>query len=272
MNGTPEQTTVMILFPDFEALKRLVEKLRTELSMLFLERDELLYQECKNIEMAYMLAVGAMEYKAFELECKIRRQKRKAELIQTKINRQEKITISQIDNALDKEFSEYQAMLNEQVEKMNAAIERSHGRILTNVENQEIKKLYRTIVKALHPDLHPEITEAQRQLFFNAVEAYEHGDLDSLRVISTMVSGPVIPNEQADAMTELKDEKERLSKLLQNLKDRISEIKLAFPYTMKEFVQSPEKINARKAELQEQINRLSEVLTAYNKKIDGMLR
>lgn len=29
--------------------------------MLFLERDNLLYQECKNIQIAYMLAVGALE-------------------------------------------------------------------------------------------------------------------------------------------------------------------------------------------------------------------
>lgn len=61
MSDTPDSTTVMILFPDFEVLKKEVEKLRTELSMLFLERDDLLYQECKNIEMAYMLAIVALE-------------------------------------------------------------------------------------------------------------------------------------------------------------------------------------------------------------------
>jgi curved DNA-binding protein CbpA len=38
---------------------------------------------------------------------------------------------------------------------MNSAIERSKGEFLTKEEAGEMKKLYRRIVKALHPDLHP---------------------------------------------------------------------------------------------------------------------
>ena len=54
----------IILFPDFQKLKDDVEKLRTELSMLMLERDELRFAICKNIEMEYMLKLGSLEYKA----------------------------------------------------------------------------------------------------------------------------------------------------------------------------------------------------------------
>jgi len=272
MSDTPDSTTVMILFPDFEVLKKEVEKIHTELSMLFLERDELLYHECKNIEMAYMLAVGALEYKAFELECTIRRQKRKIELIQAKKNRQEKIIISQIDKAIDEEFSEYQARLNEQIGKMNAALERSHGTLLTDEETHEIKKLYRTIVKAIHPDLNPNITNAQKQLFLNAVEAYERCDLNALRIICTMVAEPVIPDEKSDGMATLLKEKERMTKILQTIKESISKTKSEFPYTMKEFVNNPEEIETRKAELQEQIDQLNELLAAYKDKITEMLR
>ena len=39
----------VILFPDFEKLKNEVEKMRTELSMLLLERDELQFVICRNI-------------------------------------------------------------------------------------------------------------------------------------------------------------------------------------------------------------------------------
>lgn len=44
----------IILFPEVAALQEEIEKLRTEWSMLILERDELTYTVCKNIETKYM--------------------------------------------------------------------------------------------------------------------------------------------------------------------------------------------------------------------------
>ena len=105
----------VILFPDFEKLKAEVDKLRTELSMLIYERDELVLVECKNLEMEYMLALGDLEYKAYELHCTVLRLKRKTELIQARKNRQEKIILSDIEAALDEEFADYQARLEEQL-------------------------------------------------------------------------------------------------------------------------------------------------------------
>lgn len=163
----------VVPFPEFAALKAEVEKLRVEISMLLLERDELRFVICKNIETAYMLALGSLEYKAFELNCNVLRIKRKIDLIQAKKNRQEKIALSAIDKLLDKEFAGFQCQLNEQIDKMNKALDHSQGHVLTDEETKQIKKLYRSIVKALHPDLHPEITPAQMQLFQNAVQAYE---------------------------------------------------------------------------------------------------
>lgn len=86
----------IILFPDFEKLKNEVEEMHTELSMLLLERDELQFVICKNIETEYMLKLGSIEYKAYESQCTFLRLKRKIELIQAKKNRQEKIIISDI--------------------------------------------------------------------------------------------------------------------------------------------------------------------------------
>lgn len=262
----------VILFPEFVTLKQDVEKLRTEISMLLLERDELRLVICKNIETAYMLALGSLEYKAFELQCKVLRLRRKIDLIQAKKNRQEKIVLSAIEETLDEEFAEYQRQLDEQINKMNKALDHSKGTPLTEEETKEIKKIYRNIVKALHPDLHPEVTPAQVQLFQNAGEAYEHGDLNSLRIISTMVAEPIIVEPSESALTVLAREKERLSKTLELIREQIAEIKSEFPYTMRELVESPEKIAEKKEEIEETLAELKEAYDFYSARLKEMLR
>lgn len=83
-HAQPSSTDSVIVFADFENLKSEVEKMRTELSMLLLERDELQFVICKNIETEYMLKLGSIEYKAYEAQCAALRLKRKMELIQAK--------------------------------------------------------------------------------------------------------------------------------------------------------------------------------------------
>lgn len=261
----------IILFPDFAELKKTVEKLRTELSMLVLEHDELLYVECKNIEMAYMLHIGGLEYKAYEIECAILRMKRKVELIQAKKNRQEKVVLSEIEQQLDDEFAEYVRTLQEQLDRMNSALARKQGTVLSAAETREIKKLYRAIIKSLHPDLNPDLSDAELKLFHNAVAAYENGDLDSLRAIEAMISNPVLPEDESQAIAQLVKEKERLQQSIESVKERIAQMKAEFPYTMKALLQNSEEIEMRQQELHALIEQLQETLAFYKAKLEEML-
>lgn len=262
----------VIVFPDFEKLKSEVEKMRTELSMLLLERDELQFVICKNIETEYMLKLGSIEYKAYEAQCAALRLKRKIELIQAKKNRQEKVIISAIEGTLNSEFAEYQKQLNEQIDKMNDALKRSKAEVLTNEENKELKKLYRKIVKALHPDINPDVSETQVNLFDNAVQAYKNGDLNTLRIIGEMVGNSPLPEQHKDALTQLNEEKERLQNLLKAIRDSIEQIKSEYPYTMKEIIEDEEQTEQKKKELENILSQYNELISIYKAKIEEMIR
>lgn len=265
-------TSNVIIFPDLEELKKEVEKMRIELSMLLLERDELQFVICKNIETEYMLNLGSIEYKAYEAQCAALRLKRKIELIQAKKNRQEKIIISAIEEVLDNEFAEYKKQLDEQINKMNDALRRSKAEVLSDEENRELKKLYRKIVKSLHPDINPDFSEAQIKLFDNAVQAYKNGDLVTLRIIGEMVANNLLPEQHKDAMMQLAEEKERLQGLLKSIRNSIENIKTEYPYTMKEILEDTDKTEQKKQELESILSQYNELISIYKAKIEEMLR
>lgn len=262
----------VIVFPDFEKLKNEVERMRTELSMLLLERDELQFVICKNIETEYMLKLGSIEYKAYEAQCAALRLKRKIELIQAKKNRQEKVIISAIEETLDTEFAEYQKQLNEQIDKMNDALKRSKAEVLSDEDNKKLKKLYRKIVKELHPDINPDVSQAQVQLFDNAVSAYKNGDLNTLRIIGEMVGNNPLSEQHKDAMTQLVEERERLQGLLKSIRESIDNIKSEYPYTMKDILEDTEKTEQKKQELENILEQYNELISIYKAKIEEMIR
>ena len=272
IDAQDSSTADVIVFPDFDNLKSEVEKLRTELSMLLLERDELQFVICKNIETAYMLSLGSIEYKAYEAQCAALRLKRKIELIQAKKNRQEKIIISAIEETLDNEFAEYQKQLDERIDQMNNALERSRSEILTDEENKELKKLYRQIVKSLHPDINPDVSSAQITLFENAVSAYKNGDLPTLRIIGSMVGGDSLPEQHTDAMAQLAEEKKRLQSAVESVRESIAKIKSEYPYTLKDIIDDEEKTEQKRLELEKVLEQYNELISVYNARIDEMLR
>ena len=201
--ASESQSSNIILFPKYEELKSEVEELRADLVKLYFEYDELRFVICPNIEMQYMLALGALEYKLYETQCKMLRLKRKMELIQVKLNRQEKVVISEIEEQLDEEFAEYQDLLEMQIEAMNEALDRSKGEILSDEDEKKLKTLYRKIVKALHPDLNPDLSRAEIDLFANAVEAYKNADLNAIRIIAEMLDDGELPDEIVDFYEDL---------------------------------------------------------------------
>lgn len=261
----------IILNLEYENLKKELLKKRTELSMLVLQRDELKYVICKNIETEYMLELGSLEYCLYQSECIIMRLKRKVELIQMRINRQEKIDVPAIDKLLDEQFREYQQKLEEKIKKMNEAIERGNGEVLTEQQAKELKKLYRAIVKALHPDLNPNVTKQQIKLFQNAVTAYKNGDLQTLRIINEMISNNHSEDDNTDNIEKMRNELIRLDRMISSINGDIEKTKSEYPYTMKDILFDKEQLNQRKQELKDNIDQCNELVSFYKTKIQNLL-
>lgn len=260
--------------PEYEKLCEEINELKSQISALLLERDELQFHISKNIEAEYMVKIGSLEYKAFEFYCLTLRIKRKIELIQAKLNRQEVVALPLIEQQLDKEYAEYQQMLKDRMDTMNSAMLHREGELLSDEDAELLKKLYRQIMKKLHPDLNPNTTQEQLTLFRNAVTAYENGDLEIIKSIAILVE-EITPGVNdfgpEDGLQVLRLRKEQYLESKTAVTSQIDIIKSSFPCNQEDFLNDETAVKIRRNELQMEIEEQRKAYEKYEEVLKSML-
>lgn len=262
----------IIEFPDDKKLREKLKKLRESLEDLLLERDNLYFVVCENIKTKYMLIFGSLEYKVFSAFCKYHRLRRKKALIQARINRKEKIYLSEIEFIIDVEFSDYKEKLDCKMDEINRAISRSHSELLSKEDTILLKKLYRKIVRALHPDLNPDLSDRKKDLFYNATESYKSGDLYSIKIIYDIVCSGVMDADNPLTGKSLMDEVKRLEELAQKIHNDIDLIKSQSPYTWKIYLEDEDKKLEKLNTLENELKSYQEAIKTQEEYIKELLR
>ena len=119
---------------------------------------------------------------------------------------------------------------------------------------QELKRLYRYIMKKLHPDANPDATDAEMELLRKAQEAYSEGDLEALRDIVDQLDDTEITEKYSDTpedLLKLRELRDKLAEKVEILLAHIDEIKNSFPYNEKDFLADEEAVAKRQEELEE---------------------
>lgn len=158
-----------------------VHAARCALLKLIEEEDRMRYIEGPQLERAYMEKVGNYEETVVqeEMECELLTTKQR--LVQASINRREQIDEAAIDekiNMLRKDMTAAAVGDPPPQEYANLSPEQS----------DKLQELYSKIVKQFHPSMHPEMTQAHKELYDKAQEAYRRRDLQALNLIWEMLT------------------------------------------------------------------------------------
>lgn len=257
------------LHPEDQALREEIARLRASLTALLLQKDDLLLVQCRRIESAYLRRFGALELKVYESWCGCLRAKRRAKLIRARQNRREEPDLPQIEAELDRELAVYQEELEARFQKVAGVMERREGPGLSARGTKELRELYRQAVKALHPDLHPEEDEARVRTLDQAMRAYRTGDLKTLRTICDALKPPA--EAKKDALEELREEAKRLRGSIRELDRELEEVKAAYPYSARIYLEDEQMGRAKEAELTGKLKELRERTVRYEAAITQML-
>ena len=264
----------LIIHPEYSNLIDRLEELKIIITEKIAKKDYLIFHECKNIETAYMLKIGHLDFKIFETKLNIRKIKREIAIIQKHINLQKEIDLNFIKNQIEIEFEEYILKLEEKAAKINMAINRAMNKTLSKEESLEIKKIYKELILKLHPDLNEELSKNEEDLFFKVMESYEAGDLERLKVLKVLASD-ISNNEdepvEGNILDKLKENINLLEIRLELIDKEIDEVKDSYPYNKKFLLDDEEKLEENKEILQNELNIFIETLAMYKKKLDYLL-
>lgn len=157
---------------------------RMALVTLYETRDRLLYVEAPPLRKKYMELFGLTEEKVLEAELEVSLLQRKLELIQSAVNRREKVDMSVIEEKLEEEKAAKLAELESNDKTLNELPQ------LSEQEQHTMQWQYRQITNTFHPSMNPDLTETQRELYEKAVNAYQRQDVDSMKLIYEMLFAP----------------------------------------------------------------------------------
>ena len=254
--------TQIDISPRKKQLKEEYERLQLEYAALVAERDELENSEGPRLTALYMEAVGQLQYEVLVLRYEIALLKQKRDLLQAYKNRGEKADLNYVDEHVEATAKTYNENIQREEEKIKQAkayIEEQKEEEKKNQENEkrELRDLYRKLVHRLHPDLHPEQTEWEKELFLKVQDAYEKGDLEKLRELAQQLEAGMPADAVDNETTEEWEERvNQLKEEIAKIREEIEKILQEFPFTYRERLNNPEWIAQTQDMLRKEISEL----------------
>lgn len=275
---------------------------RNALLTLYERIDKMRFVEAPQLEQQYMEQVGSVEEEIIqqEIECELLEEKKN--MVQTAINRREPVDEAAIDAKID---TMRQEKLTEAVGTVPNEVP-CHN--LTGEQTDALQDLYRQIVQRFHPQMHPEMTQNQKELFAKAQDAYRRRDMTALQLIYEMLSSSEGEQMNLTVTFELtmgdgdRETEKRvfstdytLAKRLYNcfvptaeeasiqeewkscqekqasLMRQVEELKQEFPFNAAEMLADPEQIEAYKQQLQHRKFEAEQSIRKLEMEIQSML-
>ena len=252
--------------PEYVVALYNVNNLKDLLTDKIVEKDYLINYYCKNLKIVYMLKIGALEYKKLIAQNRVKKIKRKIELI----NSLEFFREEEIDELLKKEFEENNKLEREMFLDVNMAIEYSLKDNLSDEEIEDLNVTYSVLVRSWNPILNTELSERKINLYKEAEKAYSEGNIKLLeRYVNIVDEDEII--EQGE-IKYLQEKEKKYQKLLGEAEEVLRIIKNSFPYTEKDLLIEEREKRKRKDKINKETQELEEEIKVLEKDLSKLLK
>lgn len=256
---------------NFEQLAKELDLLKAEYANQWNNRQVLIEWGKPQLESLYYAKVGELQIELLQVQTECYAAKRKLEMMQAAINRNEEINMPFIEMMIELETQKQIEKIGIEVAKLSSA-----KNLLSNLDSPkrsaEIRKIFREMAKALHPDINPDLPESAKNLWNAALLAYESGDLESLKALSLLISTVKNGHEnfttETDFLTQINLLKEGINLLLSEIKT----IRDEFPFTIEKQINDDAWVNEKRGLLKKEIEEVESQKLNYENSISLIIK
>jgi len=213
-----------------------------------------------NIKARYMMFVGRLEYKVYELKVEFNRWKRRFALRQAALNHGETPDVAAIEATLRREFAEFLKEIKLRAKEVSEDARLFSSKKLSDEEDTAVRLAYLNAVKKLHPDLNPNQPKAAQDLWNEIQAAYAARDWEAVRLLAALADSVAAGCEDfasaPDATAALREACEKLEAKGRELAAEAARIQKGAPFTYKEFLDDEDAVSERQNELKMDIAEL----------------
>ena len=257
---TTATTQSITLHPQVAALQAQLKELQEKSARLFAKAEYMQFEERPMLNSLYEASVGILLLEEFKLLIQIKLTQLEINLTQAYINHNAPIDHRRISEQVKAAQQDYQAKIEQKEAELKKAEDFLSAPCLSQQETTELRNLYRTIAKALHPDLHPDQGREECDLFIKAASAYRKGDIQTLRQISILIQTKNIQDIPGQDLLSLIEKAKESIAIFQ---ERIDLMNAQFPFIYRDKILDPQWIKeqqeAMKERIQNALNRLKEL-------------
>ena len=253
---------------EYERLKKRRETLRERCASLIEAFATLVDVVVPDVRSRYMVAVGQLESRVYELKVEINRWRRRFAMRQAALNRGGAPDYPAIEAALDAEFADYMETIRKNLEEIRKSVLHCASETLSEEETAALRRAYHDAAKKLHPDLNPDLPESAKALWLQIQKAHADNDWKALSFLTGLVDDVVSgedPFESAeeDAMEDLAKSVAAIERKCEDLRKRMDEIENRPPVSYRGFLADAAKVEERRAQLRAQTEALEKIVGEY---------
>ena len=245
-----EQTMLQLRYG---ALK---ERVANQIEMLHM----LVRTKGPNLKARYMMFIGRLEYKVFELKVELNRWRRRLALRQAALNRGETPDLNAIEATLKQAFAEFMLEIKRRAKEVKEDARRFSAEKLSEEEFTAVRAAYLSAVKRLHPDLNPDLPKAAQDLWNEIQAAFAAHDWEGVRLLAALVDSVASGVEDfasaPDAITAMREACASLEAKSRELMSKTDRIQKSVPFTYEALLDDEDTVKERQNDLKMDIAEL----------------